>query len=179
MKLFFVAGLGIAVSGLSISLARAEAPAAITAAPTVATDYAAAVKVTRLLKTTTDAAGRPLAYPKPEDGQAEVTALMVEMPPGAQTGWHKHPISCIGYLIEGELEVTLADGRVHKLKAGEALCEVVDLDHNGVNRGAVPVKLVMFVLGTKDGGPFTVKTAPPVASVAAPTPEAGVKKQGE
>ena len=179
MKLFFVAGLGIAVSGLSISLARAEAPAAITAAPTVATDYAAAVKVTRLLKTTTDAAGRPLAYPKPEDGQAEVTALMVEMPPGAQTGWHKHPIGCIGYLIEGELEVTLADGRVNKIKAGEALCEVVDLDHNGVNRGAVPVKLVMFVLGTKDGGPFTVKTAPPVASVAAPTPEAGAKKPGE
>ena len=168
MKSFIPAGLGLLVFSVSASLALAEAPAVAPA--TVATDYASAVKVTRLLKTTTDAAGRPLAYPKPEDGQAEVTALMVEMPPGAQTGWHKHPIGCIGYLIEGELEVTLADGRVNKIKAGEALCEVVDLEHNGVNRGTVPVKLVMFVLGTKDGGPFTVKT---------PAPEADAKKPGE
>lgn len=175
MKSFLPIGVGlVALSGFGIGL-RAEAPAAAgQAAPAaVATDYAAAVKVTRLLKATTDAAGRPLAYPKPEDGQAEVTALMVEMPPGAQTGWHKHPIGCIGYLIEGELEVTLADGRVNKIKAGEALCEVVDLDHNGVNRGSVPAKLVMFVLGTKDGGPFTVKTAAPA------TQEAGAKKPGE
>jgi quercetin dioxygenase-like cupin family protein len=175
MKSFIPAGLGLLLFSVLASAALAEAPAAAPA--TVATDYAAAVKVTRLLKTTTDAAGRPLAYPKPEDGQAEVTALMVEMPPGAQTGWHKHPIGCIGYLLEGELEVTLADGRAHKLKAGEALCEVVDLEHNGVNRGAAPAKLVMFVLGTKDGGPFTVKTAAP-ASLPAAKP-ADAKKPGE
>ena len=170
---FFVAGLGlVALGGLGAGL-RAESPAeeqAAEAPAVVATDYAAAVKVTRLLKTSTDAAGRPIAYPKSEDGQAEVTALLVEMPPGSQTGWHKHPLGCIGYLIEGELEVTLAGGRVNKIKAGEALCEVVDLDHNGVNRGSVPAKLVMFVLGTKDGGPFTVKTA---------APEADAKKPGE
>ena len=168
---FFAAGLGlVALGGFGAGL-RAEAPVAeqAAAAPAaVATDYAAAVKVTRLLKTTADAAGRPLAYPKAEDGQAEVTALMVEIAPGGQTGWHKHPIGCIGYLIEGELEVTLADGRVHRLKAGEALCEVVDLEHNGKNTGAAPAKLVMFVLGTKDGGPFTVKTAPPAADVNKP-----------
>ena len=164
MKKLLIISKGVCVAGLGFALLSGRAEPAADAAPVaVTTDYAATVKVTRLLKTTTDAAGRPLAYPKPEDGQAEVTALMVEMPPGAQTGWHKHPIGCIGYLLEGELEVTLVDGRVNKIKAGEALCEVVDLEHNGVNRGPAPVKLVMFVLGTKDGGPFTVKTPPPAA----------------
>lgn len=165
MKSFIAAGLGLVALGLSSPVARAEAPAAL-AAPVVATDYASAVKVTRLLKTTTDEAGRPLAYPTPADGQAEVTALLVEIAPGGQTGWHKHPLTCFGYVLEGEIEVTLADGRVNLIKAGEALSEVVDLAHNGVNRGAKPVKLVMFVLGTKDGGPFTVKTAAPTAAEA-------------
>ncbi len=137
--------------------ATASAPAAAPAAA----DYAGAVKVTRLLKSTTDAAGRPLAYPKPEDGQAEVQALLVEIAPGGQTGWHKHPITCLAHLMEGEIEVTLADGRVNVVKAGESLCEVVDLAHNGVNRGAEPAKLVMFVLGTVDGGPFTVRVPAP------------------
>lgn len=164
-----VSGAGVWVLGLVGPAARAEVPTAAAAAPTViATDYAAPVKVTRLLKTTTDEAGRPLAYPKSEDGQAEVTALLVEIAPGGQTGWHKHPLTCLGYVMEGEIEVTLIDGRVNVIKAGQALSEVVDLEHNGVNRGSVPAKLVLFVLGTKDGGPFTVKTPAPAAEKARP-----------
>lgn len=155
MKSIVTLGLGFVALGLAAPSARAEAPAA------VKTDYAPAVKVTRLLKSTTDSAGRPLAYPKPEDGQAEVTALHVEIAAGGQTGWHKHPLTCLAYLMEGELEVALADGRVHKVKAGDPLCEVVDLAHNGVNRGEVPAKLVFFVLGTTESGPFTVKVPAP------------------
>lgn len=157
-------GLGFIVLSAAAPGLRAEAQAPAGAAPAViATDYAAPVKVTRLLKKTTDEAGRPLAYPKPEDGQAEVTALLVEIAPGGQTGWHKHPLTCLGYVLEGEIEVTLIDGRVNTIKPGQALCEVVDLEHNGVNRGTVPAELVLFVLGTKDGGPFTVKTAGPTS----------------
>jgi Uncharacterized conserved protein, contains double-stranded beta-helix domain len=146
------------VSGASVS--RAEKPASAT----VSTDYASAVKVTRLLKSTTDGAGRPLTYPKPEDGQAEVSAFLVEIAPGGETGWHKHPLTCLAYLMEGEIEVTLADGHVHRLKAGDALCEVVDLAHNGVNRGETPAKLAFFVLGTTKSGPFTVKVPAPVGT---------------
>ncbi len=169
MKRMFSAGLGLAACFACVSASFAAGEAA-SPAPVVATDYAAPVKVTRLLKKTTDEAGRALAYPKPEDGRAEVTAVLVEIAPGGETGWHKHPITCVGYVMEGEIEVTLADGRLNKIKAGEALCEVVDLAHNGVNRGAAPAKLVLFVLGTKDGGPFTVKV---------PAPDAGAKKPGE
>lgn len=159
MKPLLSFGFGISLLAFSLS-----ASAETTASAVIATDYATPVKVTRLSKTTTDEAGRPLAYPKPEDGQAEVTALLVEIAPGGQTGWHKHPLHCLGYVLEGEIEVTLIDGRVNTIKAGQALCEVVDLEHNGVNRGTAPAKLVLFVLGTKDGGPFTVKTAGPAAT---------------
>lgn len=157
--LFVAAGL-LAPAGFSASEGAAPKPP-------IPEEYAGAVKVKRLLKSTTDAAGRPLAYPKPEDGQAEVTALLVEIAPGGETGWHKHPLTCLAHLMEGEIEVTLADGRVNVVKAGEPLCEVVDLAHNGVNRGAVPAKLVMFVLGTVDGGPFTVRVPAPELAKAA------------
>jgi quercetin dioxygenase-like cupin family protein len=154
--LISVGALGAAEPAIDLP---ASTPAEAPAGP--APDYAGAVKVTRLLKSTTDAAGRPIVYPKLEDGQAEVTALLVEIAPGGETGWHKHPLACFAYLMEGEIEVTLADGRVNVVRAGEALCEVVDLAHNGVNRGTVPAKLVMFALGTEGGGPFTVRVPAP------------------
>lgn len=164
-KLFVAAGLGLVVGAMSFAPpVRADVPAAPAAGAAVKTDYAPAVKVTRLLKSTTDSAGRPLAYPKPEDGQAEVTALLVEIAPGGETGWHKHPLTCLAYLMEGEIEVTLANGAVHVVKAGDPLCEVVELAHNGVNRGKVPAKLVFFVLGTTESGPFTVKVPAPEAA---------------
>lgn len=168
MRIYFSvsAGLGLVALGLVAPMARGEVQAPAAGPVTVVTDYAAAVKVTRLLKSTTDSAGRPLRYPKPEDGQAEVTALLVEIAPGGQTGWHKHPLTCLAYLMEGEIEVTLADGQVHVVKAGDSLCEVVDLAHNGVNRGKVSAKLVFFVLGTTESGPFTVKVPAPEAVAA-------------
>ncbi len=81
-------------------------------------------------------------------------------------------MQCVGYILEGELHVTLIDGRVNIFRAGEALAETVDLEHEGVNPGPGTAKLVMFVLGTQ-GKAFTVKTpAPEVgpAQAAAPTP---------
>lgn len=145
----------LAASGL-----RAETPIAGAAPSAVpgASAYAGAVKVTPLLKTKVDAAGRPLVYPT--DGPAEITAVLVEVPPGGRTGWHKHPMPCIGYILEGELRVTLIDGRVNVFRAGEAIAETVNLEHEGVNSGPGPARLVMFVLGT-EGRAFTVKMPGP------------------
>ncbi|MBC8011445.1 MAG: cupin domain-containing protein, partial [Burkholderiales bacterium] len=134
--------------------------AAKTEAVPGAADYASAVKVTRLLKTQTDSAGQRLVYPT--DGQAEVTAVHVEIAPGGRTGWHVHPLPCVGYMLEGELQVTLIDGRIHTVKAGEALMEMVNYEHEGLNPGTTPAKLVMIVIGT-EGKAFTVKTPGPVA----------------
>jgi quercetin dioxygenase-like cupin family protein len=59
-------------------------------------------------------------------------------------------------MLEGTLELTLDDGRVKWLKAGDTLSEVVNRSHNGRNLGSAPVKLVVFYTGTV-GTPLSVE----------------------
>ncbi len=119
----------------------------------VALDKSVSVRVTKLIKTTNSWDDRPIVYP---DGKAEITGLMVEIAPGAETGWHLHPIPSFGMVLEGTLEVTLKDGRVKRLRTGDALAEVVNTTHNGHNVGNSSVKLVVFYAGTV-GQNLTVK----------------------
>ena len=117
-----------------------------------ALDATDGVRVTPLAKETASWDGKPIVYPK---GQAEMTALLVEIAPGAQTGWHCHVVPNFAYLLEGTLELTLDDGRVKLLKAGDALSEVVNRSHNGRNAGSAPAKLVVFYTGAT-GTPLSV-----------------------
>ena len=110
------------------------------------------VKVTQLLKTTTSWNGAPIKYPQ---GQAEVTSLMIEIAPGGETHWHEHPVPSFGVLLEGTLEVSLADGRKKLLKSGEALAEVIATAHNGRNVGTTPLKLIVFYAGAVDKQPLS------------------------
>jgi len=118
-----------------------------------ALDVSPAVKALPLVRGTTSWDGAPINYPQ---GQAEITGMLIEIAPGAQTGWHAHPVPSFGMVLEGELEVTLRDGRVKRLGPGQALIEVVGTVHNGRNIGMVPVKLVVFYAGAA-GTPLTVK----------------------
>ena len=119
----------------------------------LALDKSAAVKVTQLLKTTNSWDGKPIVYP---DGKAEITGLLVEIAPGAETGWHLHPVPSFGMVLEGTLEATLKGGRVKQLQAGDVLAEVVNTSHNGRNVGNIPVKLVVFYAGAV-GQSLTIK----------------------
>lgn len=109
-----------------------------------ALDENPAVKVTSLLKTTTSWDGKPIVYPK---GQGEVTALIVEIAPEGETGWHEHPVPAFGYILEGELELKLATGQVKILHSGDVVPESVDVLHNGRNIGEEPVKILAFFMG--------------------------------
>lgn len=121
-------------------------------------EYNRAVRATTLFRTTTDVAGTPLAYPA--NGPAEVSGLLVELPPGAETGWHHHTVPCFAYMIEGEIAVTQKDGPTRTFKAGEAFAELVNIEHNGRTIGDKTVRLVFFAASTK-GTPFTAKDATP------------------
>lgn len=119
-----------------------------------ALEPSANVKVTPLIQSTQSWNGTPIVYPA---GQAQITGLMIEIAPGADTGWHQHSAPCFGVVTQGTLEVTLKDGKVKHLQAGDALLEVVDTDHIGRNVGDVPVKIIVFYAGTV-GQVLTVKT---------------------
>jgi quercetin dioxygenase-like cupin family protein len=108
-----------------------------------------------LLQTMVNSLGQPIEYPR--NGTPEVTALLVEMAPGEETGWHWHPVPLLGYLLAGELTVYQATGEKRVVRTGEVSLESVDVLHNGVNEGATPLKMIVFVVGLKDV-PFIVES---------------------
>ena len=111
----------------------------------LAVEENSAVKVTVLLKTTSGWDGEQIVYP---EGQAEMTALLIEIAPGESTGWHQHPVPSFAFLLDGTLEITLADGRVKRMQPGEALSEVTDTMHVGRALSKTPVKIVVFYAGS-------------------------------
>ena len=110
-------------------------------------DASEGVTATVLLKSDSSWEGTKLAYP---EGQAEVTGMVIEVAPGAETGWHLHTVPSFAYVLEGNLEVRLKNGDTKKLSPGEVLSEVVNTPHNGRNVGDVPVKLIVFYAGATD-----------------------------
>jgi len=120
--------------------------------------YTKQIVVTPILRATTTASGQRIAYPKTNSPQ--VTAVLVEIPPGAETGWHMHPFPCYAYILSGKLTVKVKGKKPRELRAGDALVEVVNTPHNGMNKGSKPVRLILFVTG-EAGKPFTVRVPAP------------------
>lgn len=112
------------------------------------------VEVTPILQTDTTAAGTPFTYPR--TGDAEITALVVEIPAGAETGRHLHPQPTFAYVLEGTLQVETDDGTVRTFQPGDAFVEVVDTWHNGRNSGATLVRALVVFAGAR-GEPNVVR----------------------
>ncbi len=111
-------------------------------------EYDSGVQAKVILQTETMSNGEPIDYP--DIDRPKVTVMVVDIAPGAQTGWHSHPVSVYAYVMSGRLTVQMEGGKTSEFKDGEAIVEVVKLKHNGINHGNVPVKLVVFYLGGKD-----------------------------
>lgn len=116
--------------------------------------YSSSVAVKTLLQVTTDVSGRTLVYPS--KGQAQVSCMEVELPAGANTGWHFHPNPCVALIVSGEIEVEDETGTVRHFKAGDSFAELVGTKHCGFNRGTVPVKLIFVSIG-EEGTKISVK----------------------
>ena len=103
-------------------------------------------------------AGEPIQYP--QDGQAKLTASIITIPSGKSTGWHRHNIPLVGYLLSGELEMEYANGKRVTLKKGDALAEAMSVAHIGFNLGKEPVQIYVVFIGT-DAMPATQAAKPP------------------
>ena len=91
--------------------------------------------------------GQPLDY--------SFDVQVVEMLPGAETGWHTHDKPLLGYIVHGSLEVTYCEDWVDNqcideftkiYHHGDFLVEAIDTYHNGKNTGPYPVKIHVVVL---------------------------------
>ncbi|MBF0267154.1 MAG: cupin domain-containing protein [Alphaproteobacteria bacterium] len=89
-------------------------------------------------------------------GQPEISILRIRIAPGATLPMHLHPVINAGVMISGELTVKTEKGEVLRLKAGEAIIEVVEQWHSGQNEGKQPAEIVVFYASTA-GQPLSVK----------------------
>lgn len=115
------------------------------------------VTVRKVLVTGKTSDGKKVRYPRTND--AEVTVLVVDVPPGGSTGWHHHPVPVYAYMLEGELAVEMENGTVNLFRKGDAIIEMVDTAHNGYNPGNEKASLVVFYTGVV-GIPNVVKEMP-------------------
>lgn len=115
-------------------------------ASVAAAEYGGEIQVQTLAKSTVSWDGQTLpAYPMT---QPEITALRIQVPPGASLPRHQHPLINAGFLISGDLTVIKEGGEVLHLKAGDAIVELVNTWHYGKNEGDVPVDIVVFYMGS-------------------------------
>lgn len=107
---------------------------------------AVGAKSTTLLQTSKTAIDQDFRYPHQN---AEVTALLVEIAPGGQTGRHMHPVPEVACVLDGAVTVAI-DGHGEKVyRAGDCLVEAVNTWHNGMNKGTRPVKILAVFVGEK------------------------------
>jgi len=87
------------------------------------------------------------AYP---NEAPEISVLKITIPAHTELPLHKHPIINAGYMVKGSLKVVTDENKTLELKAGDALIEVVNRWHYGVNEGDEAVEIVVFYAGTKE-----------------------------
>jgi len=102
--------------------------------------------LTPLLQSGKTVIGDPIAYPA---GTPKVTAAIVIIAPGKETGWHIHQVPLFAEILEGELTVDYGSKGIKVLKAGDSVLEAMNWPHNGMNKGTAPVKLLAVYMGAE------------------------------
>lgn len=119
-----------------------------------------------LLATGKTILGQPFAYPAGKP--AKVTAVIVTMQPGDQTGWHKHEVPLFAYILEGEVSVDYGAHGTRVYRNGDALMEAIDTAHDGRNTGSGVSRILAVFMGAQ-GVPNTISTEPPETTSSPPS----------
>ena len=88
--------------------------------------------------------GQPLVYP---DGEAEVSASVVTLQPGEETGAHVHDAPLLGVVVDGTLTVDYGADGERTYGPGDTFLEAVGVGHNGRNDGDEPVTILVVNIG--------------------------------
>lgn len=117
-------------------------------------DYKPGVTLIPLLTTDTTSLGQKLIYPQTDS--AQITIAKVIIPPGKETGWHKHLFPVTALVVQGTLTIDFNGYPSRQFAEGESFAEVIDIFHNGRNIGNKDVVLTVFFMGKKNL-PLSVK----------------------
>lgn len=118
-----------------------------------AQSFAAESKI--LGKSSTAWDGSKFKYKK---GTPEISVELVTIKAGDVMEFHCHPVPSAAYVRNGTLEVELQDGKKQLFKRGEALIEVMNKLHRGINLSSnKDVELIVFYAGVKES-PNVIET---------------------
>ena len=106
-----------------------------------------AARLTTLLSSGQTVTGEAIAYPS--GAPAKITAVVLTLQPGEQTGLHTHGVPAFGYVLEGELTVDYVGQTPRVYKTGDAVLEAMSVAHNGRNTGAVPMRILAVFMGAE------------------------------
>lgn len=93
----------------------------------------------------------PIVYPSATP--AKLTAAIITMLPGAETGWHTHTVPLTGFVLEGDLTVDYRDKGPRTYHTGDAFAESMSIPHNGHNDGSKPMRLFAVYIGAEGIAP--------------------------
>lgn len=91
--------------------------------------------------------GQDFDYPP---GDPQVTASVLTLQPGEETGWHHHDTPLIAYVLEGAVTVDYGDEGTRTYETGEALVEAIGTSHNGMTEGDSRVQLLVINVGSDE-----------------------------
>src|SRR5690242_17329074 len=80
------------------------------------------LKVTTVMKGAATIAGQKIEYPKTD--KAEMASVVIEIPPGKESGRHMHPVVTHVHVLEGTLTVEFDDGTRQTFETGKGFLEV-------------------------------------------------------
>jgi len=129
---------------------RTLAIAALAGVSGLAIGFAAALAayppVDMLLQSGKTIIGQEIAYPA---GTPQVTAAIVTLQPGQETGWHHHDAPVFAYMLDGELTVDYGADGSHVYHAGDTFLEAFKTDHNGKTTSAEPSRVLAVFMGAE------------------------------
>jgi quercetin dioxygenase-like cupin family protein len=85
----------------------------------------------------------------PASAKHELVMAVVDVPPGATAGMHRHPGREIGYILEGSVVIDHEGQPATTKKAGEHFAIGVTAAHNATNKSKTPAKLLAIYLVEK------------------------------
>jgi len=121
---------------------------------TAKSQYNNDIIIEQILKTDTNSIGQKINYPDFKEDL--VTILKVTIPSGKSTGWHKHEIPVFAYIQKGTLTVEIEGNKTIQFSENSSFSEVLNVFHNGTNKGNEVLIIIAFYLGEK-GKPLSVR----------------------
>jgi quercetin dioxygenase-like cupin family protein len=113
-----------------------------------AQQYSGKLKFENVVETETNAMGQKIVYPDFKD--AKVSMMKITFPPGESTGWHKHIIPVFSYILKGTLSIETEDHKFLEFTEGSSFAEMINVYHNGSNKGTEDVVAFVIYLGGDD-----------------------------